>query len=65
MKYTLTLSLLLLLLLTATGFASKKDKIELKEKQDRLEQLKAERRGGPRFLRSRIGPSLHAQTKKR
>lgn len=42
MKYASTLSIMLALVLVSTGHASKKDKIELKEKQDRLELIKAE-----------------------
>ena len=42
MKYTSTLSIVIMLVIASTGYASKKDKIELKEKQDRLELLKAE-----------------------
>jgi biopolymer transport protein ExbB len=42
MKYASTLSIVIVLVIASTGYASKKDKIELKEKQDRLELIKAE-----------------------
>jgi gas vesicle protein len=42
MKYASTLSIVLVLVIALAAYASKKDKIELKEKQDRLELLKGE-----------------------